>query len=176
MGTLTRTVVGIIATGLLLIGCTPAPSPTPSPSGSTSESPTPEPMPLTLYYVAIGDEGASGDPIGCGDSLVAVETEPVTTDDPLRESMERLLSATERVIGESGLITALADGTLSYVSGSVEGSVVTVELTGQVAPAGECDDPRIIEQLERTALAATGASEARILVDGELIQDVLSLK
>lgn len=174
MGVLTRAVVGAVATSLILLGCTPTPGPSPSPSAS--ESPSPEPAPLVLYYVAIGDEGASGEPFGCGDSLVAVETEPVATADPLRASMERLLSDPDREIGESGLTTALAQGTLSYVDGSVMGSEVTVELTGEPRPAGECDDPRIIEQLERTALAATGASEARILVDGVLIQDVLSLR
>ena len=47
---------------------------------------------------------------------------------------------------------------------------------GAGAPAGECDDPRIIEQLEGTALAATGATDVRILVDGVPIRDVLSLR
>ena len=174
MSVVVRVIVGVVATSLVLLGCTPGSSPSPSPSAS--ESPPPEPTPLTLFYVAIGDDGVSGEPFGCGDSLVSIETEPVATNDVLRASMERLLSDTDREIGESGLMTALAEGTLSYVSGSVEDSLVTVELTGEPAPAGECDDPRIIEQLEGTALAATGATDVRILVDGVPIRDVLSLR
>lgn len=173
---------------LLLAGCAPSggESPTPSTSESaspppTTSSPTPTApetvtVPLTLYYVALGDEGVTGEPIGCGDSLVAFTTEPVTTDDVLRSSMERLLADTDRNLGGSGLYSAIPGGTLSYVDGSVDDGTVTVELTGLPSPAGECDNPRIELQLERTAMAATDATDALVLVDGVPIADVLSLK
>lgn len=174
-------------TALLLVGCAPSGDETPTPSASESTSPQPSPtspapsspaaraVTLTLFYVALGDNGASGELLGCGDSLVPITTGPITTDDVLRTSMERLLSDPDRDVG-SGLSSALPGGTLSYVDGSVDGNTVTVELTGRPAPAGECDNPRIESQLERTAMAATDASEALILVDGVPIEDVLSLK
>ncbi|WP_448809097.1 GerMN domain-containing protein [Agromyces bauzanensis] len=172
---------------LLLAGCAPSGGETPTPSASESASPSPttsptptapetRTVPLTLYYVALGDEGVTGEPLGCGDSLVAFTTEPVTTDDVLRSSMERLLADTVRNLGGSGLYSAIPGGTLSYVDGSVDDGTVTVELTGLPAPAGECDNPRIESQLERTAMAATDATDALVLVDGVPIADVLSLK
>ncbi|WP_082590606.1 GerMN domain-containing protein [Agromyces sp. Soil535] len=146
-------------------------------SPTTSPSPTPRAAPLTLYYVVLGDGGASGEPLGCGDSLVAFETEPVSTDDPLRAGMERLLADPERELGASGLYSAIPGGTLEYLSGGVDGTgTVTVELTGRPAPAGVCDNPRIESQLERTAMAAAGASAAVILVDSVPIEEVLSLQ
>jgi Sporulation and spore germination len=131
---------------------------------------------LTLYYIRLSDDGASGEPIGCGDSLVAITSEPVTTNDVLRASVESLLDDTQRNLDGSGLYTALPGGTLSYVDGAVDDGTVTVNLTGLPAPAGECDNPRIQGQLERTAMAATDATEARILVDGVPLADLLSLK
>ncbi|WP_448003588.1 GerMN domain-containing protein [Agromyces bauzanensis] len=174
------------AATLLLAGCAPPGGPSAPPTtGSATPSPTTSPtpsapetrtLPLTLYYVALGDDGASGEPLGCGDSLVPFTTEPVTTDDVLRSSMERLLADSDRNLGGSGLYSALPGGTLSYVDGSVDGGTVTVELTGRPAPAGVCDNPRIEAQLERTAMAATDASDGLVLVDGVPIADVLSLK
>lgn len=166
-----------------LAGCAPSdeepngtPAPTSTSSPTPSPSPTPQAVPLTLYYVALEDGGASGELLGCGDSLVAIETEPVSTDDVLRASMERLLGDPEREIGASGLYSAIPGGTLEYLSGEVAAGTVTVQLTGRPAPAGECDNPRIESQLERTASAAVGASDAVIMVDGVRIEDVLSLK
>lgn len=187
MRSASRAMTAMTAVLLLLAGCAPSggESPTPSATESAGPQPTASPaptapetrtVPLTLYYVALGDEGVTGEPIGCGDSLVAFTTEPVTTDDVLRSSMERLLADTDRNLGGSGLYSAIPGGTLSYVDGSVEAGTVTVELTGRPAPAGECDNPRIELQLERTAMAATDATDALVLVDGVPIADVLSLK
>ena len=177
---------GAVLVLLALAGCAPADdgpsgSPTATPSASATPSPTgsptPQAEPLTVYYVVLGDGGASGEMIGCGDSLVAFRTDPVATDDVLRASMERLLADPQRELGGTPpLYSAIPGGTLSYIGGEVEGSTVTVQLSGAPAPAGECDNPRIETQLKRTAMAATGASDAVVLVDGEPIEDVLSLK
>ena len=129
-------------------------------SASPSPSSEPEAAPLTIYYVLLGDEGASGELLGCGDSIVAYETEPVATDDPLSASMERLLSDPAREL-ESGLYSAIPGGTLAYVGGDVVDGTVTVQLTGSPAPAGECDNPRIETQLKRTAMAAVDAAGTR---------------
>ncbi|MTH67160.1 hypothetical protein GJ743_02075 [Agromyces bracchium] len=172
---------------LAFSGCAPdtgEPTDSPTPAATSSEPTTPAataPGPvaerLVLFYVAYGDEGTVGEPIGCGDSLVGIVTEPVTTADPLRESMERLLAGTSRDLGTTGLHSALPGGTLAYTDGGLGADgVVTVELTGLPSPAGSCDNPRIEAQLERTAMEAVGASEALVLVDGVPIEDVLSLQ
>jgi hypothetical protein len=174
----------------LLAGCTVgdvSPSPTANESATapptrtetaqpTTPGPEPTAAPLTIFLVLIGDDGASGEPIGCGDSLVPVTTEPIATDDPLRASILRLLEAPEGEVIDQPYYTAVPGGTLDYVDGRLEDDgTVTVELTGAPLPGGECDDPRIIAQLERTAMFATGASDATVLVDGVPIEEFLRL-
>lgn len=180
----------------VLVACTPgAPFPTPAapsdgPTGPpTSTPPTGEPTspeptggppaaasPLTLYLVRLGDDGASGEPIGCGDSLVPVETEPIATDDPLRAAIVRLLETPEGTVVDSGLYTAVPGGTLDYVDGWVDpDDTVIVELTGMPLLRDECDGPRVEAQLERTAMTATGAWAAVVLLDGVRIEQALGL-
>lgn len=188
----TTTAAATAAVVLLLAGCGtdggPAPTTTSAPptgsppaTSTTEPAPTPPgpdatPAPLTLYLVRVGDDGASGEPIGCGDSLVAVPTEPITTDDPLRASITRLLQTPEGETVDTGLYTAVPGGSLDYVDGRLEADgTVTVELTGRPLLRGVCDDPRLEAQLERTAMTATGASEARILIDGVPLEEYLRL-
>jgi hypothetical protein len=179
----------------LLVGCTAGgAAPTPSANESATAPPTqteslepttpgpttpgaePTPAPLTIFLVLIGDDGASGEPIGCGDSLVPVTTEPIATDDRLRASIVRLFEAPEGEVIDRPYYTAVPGGTLDYVDGRLESDgTVTVELTGTPLLGGECDDPRIVAQLERTAMFATGASEAEILIDGVPIEEFLRL-
>lgn len=157
-------------------------SPT-SPGGSTQAQSTvpaassaePTTAALTLFYVAVGDEGKSGPQIGCGDSLVATETRPEEFTNQIEASIDALLDD-EEMLGESGLRNALAGSDLDYVSSAVDGDVVTVELSGTVSSGGTCDDPRIIGQLEYTAMTAAGTGEARILVGGKEVEEVLSAK
>ncbi|MFL4474987.1 hypothetical protein ACIPVK_13400 [Paeniglutamicibacter sp. MACA_103] len=131
---------------------------------------------MTIFYVALGDQGQAGPMIGCGDSIVATETGPVIYASQVEASMSDLLENKDTVHGESGLMNALAGSNLSYVSSSVWGDTVTVELTGDLSSGGICDDPRIIAQLSYTAMVAAGSGEAKILVDGTDITDKLSQK
>ncbi|RWZ83145.1 hypothetical protein EKH49_09955 [Glutamicibacter sp. HZAU] len=152
-------------------GSTPAQST--EPAASSAEPTT---AALTLFYVAVGDEGKSGPQIGCGDSLVATETRPEEFTNQIEASIDALLDDDEEMLGESGLRNALAGSDLDYVSSAVDGDVVTVELSGTVSSGGTCDDPRIIGQLEYTAMTAAGTGEARILVGGKELEEVLSAK
>lgn len=146
-----------------------ATAPVSSPAGSTTAA-------LTLFYVAVGDEGKSGPEIGCGDSLVSTETGPEEFTNQIEAAIAALLAEDEEELGASGLRNALASSELDYVSSMVEADVVTVELSGAVRSGGTCDDPRIIEQLEYTAMTAAGTGSARILVDGRDLEEVLSAK
>ena len=165
-----------------------APSPTtPAPSSSEPASPpaTAEPTspgfpeqvaPLTIYYVAIDDQGISGPLIGCGDSLIATTTAPVRFTDQVRPSIETLLANKSRDVGMSGLVNVLYQSTLTYVAGELNGSTITIWLTGQFMLGGVCDIPRAKAQLEYTAMAASGATSAQVFVNGRPIDEVLSLK
>ena len=159
---------------------TTAPSPRASaaPSHAASGTTTPEPrsVPLTLYYVAVDDGGKAGARIGCGDSLVAVQTAPVTFTDQIAATLKAALADHDEEHGASGLRNALAQSRLNYVSSSVAGDTVTVKLSGSLVSGGTCDTPRIEGQLEQAAATAAGTGEAVILVDGVRLEEALSTK
>lgn len=148
----------------------------PASSAATGSSVDPMTGALTLFYVAVGDEGKSGPKIGCGDSLVATETGPVEFTNQIEASMIALLDDDEQELGGSGLRNALASSDLDYISSTVKGDSVSVELSGTVSSGGICDDPRMIGQLEYTAMTAAGTGQAQILVNGEKLEEVLSAK
>ena len=172
---------------------TPAPTatetarPTSLPSSSAPGRPTataeptppglPEQVaPLTVYYVAVGDNGVAGPGIGCGDSIVATTTAPVRFTDQVGPSIRTLLANKNRDVGLSGLVNALYQSNLAYVGGELNGSTITIWLTGQFMLGGVCDVPRAKAQLEYTAMAASGATSAQVIVNGRPIDEVLSLK
>ncbi|GAC1487855.1 MAG: hypothetical protein NVS2B15_03830 [Pseudarthrobacter sp.] len=158
------------------------PSSAPAPS---SPEPTPEPTftgfpeqvaPLTVYYVAVGDNGISGPKIGCGDSRVATTTAPVRFTDQVGPSVGALLANKSRDVGLSGLINVLYQSNLTYVAGELNGSTITIWLSGQFMLGAVCDIPRAKAQLEYTAMAASDATSARVVVNGRPLDEVLSLK
>lgn len=150
-------------------------------SPPATQEPTPPGLPeqvapLTIYYVAIDDNGVSGPRIGCGDSLVATTTAPVRFTDQVGPSVGTLLANKSRDVGLSGLVNVLYQSNLSYVGGELDGSTITIYLTGQFMLGGVCDIPRAKAQLEYTAMTAAGATSARVFVNGRPIDEVLSLK
>jgi hypothetical protein len=149
----------------------PPPAEEPAPGGLPEQV-----APLTIYYVAIDDNGLSGPLIGCGDSLVATTTAPVRFTDQVRPSIEALLANKSRDVGLSGLVNVLYQSSLTYAGGELAGSTITIYLTGQFILGGVCDIPRAKAQLEYTAMAAAGATSARVFVNGRPIDEVLSLK
>ncbi|PVE17842.1 hypothetical protein DDA93_09825 [Arthrobacter sp. Bz4] len=131
---------------------------------------------MTIYYVAVDDNGVSGPLIGCGDSLIATTTAPVRFTDQVGPSMETLLANKSRDVGMSGLVNVLYQSSLTYVGGELNGNTITIWLTGQFMLGGVCDIPRAKAQLEYTAMAAAGATSARVFVNNRLIDEVLSLR
>lgn len=128
-----------------------------------------------VYFVAIGDAGSRGVRFGCDDSLVAVQFTAPPGTDPLAAAMGQLLAPDDAATG-AGLYNALSGSALRYVSGYLDGSTAVVNLSGSLRPGGVCDNPRIETQLTQTAVAATGASQAAIYIDGTPLTDLLSLR
>ncbi|MFI8412684.1 GerMN domain-containing protein [Paeniglutamicibacter gangotriensis] len=177
---------GTLSTGSPPVSQTPQPTSAP-PASSASESSAPaQPSsgtkaasatsPLTIFYVAVDDHGKSGPLVGCGDSIVATETGPVIYASQVEASMSTLLEDKDAEHGQSGLVNTLSASELTYVSASVSGDTVTVELSGEILSGGTCDDPRIIAQLTHTAMVAAGTGEAVILINGVDVNKYLSQK
>ncbi len=131
---------------------------------------------VTVYLVAIGDEGASGELIGCGDSLVGITREIPGNVDPISGALEDLFSIPGPDFGESGLSTAFYDWDVIVDSVEVESGLATVELSGTYAIAGVCEHPRIEAQLEETVLQFPNVDAVEIFINGEALEDILSLQ
>lgn len=159
-----------------------APRPTAASPQAPVAAPVPAPLPTAgeatgtfVYFVAIGDGGSRGVRFGCDDSLVAVHVTTPPGSDRLAGAMAQLL-APDGTASRAGLYNALSGSALRYVSGYLDGTTAVVNLSGSLRPGGVCDNPRIETQLAQTAVAATGASQAAIYIDGNALADVLSLR
>ena len=130
---------------------------------------------MTLFFIAEGDAGISGPLVGCGDSAVAVTSQTITYTDPVEGALRTLLSNHAAYIGQSGLRNALSESRLSVDSVDRTGTAITAHLSGALSLAGECDIPRLEQQLLLTAQQAAGASVA-IIINGKTLTEALSLK
>ncbi|PRB40780.1 hypothetical protein CQ020_15005 [Arthrobacter sp. MYb23] len=157
--------------------------PSPRPGTSAPEpTPTPTVIPVdvensgpAVYYVAIDDGGARGVRFGCNDSLVPVRG-VAAPGDPLSVALGRLLGAGMPVDSDAALYDALANSSLRYLSGYMNGATVVVNLSGSLRPGGVCDIPRIQAQLTQTIVQASGASRAEIYVNGRTLTEALSVR
>ncbi len=198
-------ITAVLATGaLILAGCTGNPTPsatapapattaasaTTTPASATSgtlapasnvptDSMEPTVLPknasVTLFYIAMADGGTSGPTVGCGDSAVAVTSPAVSFTDPVEGALRTLLENHSEEIGQSGLVNTLWQSRLTVDSIDRSGGTVTAHLTGTLTMGGECDIPRVEQQLSLTAQQAAGAPVA-ITINGKTLSEALSLK
>ncbi len=120
---------------------------------------------VKVYLVAIDDNGKTGEQIGCGDSLVAVNKTITATSKPLEAAMKELLAIKTRDYGESGLISSLYQSNLTVQSVAIKNGAATIKLAGTVMSSGTCDDPRIVAQLQQTALQFSSVKTADIFIN-----------
>lgn len=121
-----------------------------------------------IFLIALEDGGASGKPIGCGDSVIPVTVDILPTRAILRGSLEKLLSLHDAYYGESGLYNALYQSRLTISDVRIENRVAIISLTGQLVQGGVCDTPRIQAQLEQIALQFSTVDRVVIYINGAL--------
>ncbi|MDQ0662399.1 hypothetical protein QFZ35_000897 [Arthrobacter ulcerisalmonis] len=178
---------------LLLAGCSlPLPQPEgpslPATGGNTGTSAAPLALlpatiegssagaaapPVTVYFVLVDDGGRQGVRFGCNDSLVGSARTGSTGDARLKAAIGALLGEEQQ---PGGMYNALGGHRLKFLSGSFDGTTVTVYLAGHLKPGGTCDLSRIEAQLTQTALQAVGAVRADIYINGETLADYLKLE
>ncbi len=143
----------------------------------TSDEPTvmPTTASVTLYYIAVGDAGVSGHSVGCGDSAVAVTSAAINYTDPVEGALRTLLADHSQQVGQSGLDNTLWQSRLAVQSVDRTGSSITAHLTGTLQMGGECDIPRVEQQLLLTAQKSAGTPVA-ITINGKTLSEALSLK
>jgi hypothetical protein len=122
-----------------------------------------------IYLVALGDNGASGEKIGCDDSLIPVTVEiPIgnTVAERITLALTKLFSLQSRDYGQSGLITVLAASQLTVDRVTVENGVAGVYLSGTLSLGGTCDDPRAVGQIAATARQFQTVTRVEIIFNG----------
>lgn len=146
----------------------------PTPQASTLPS---KPQTVLIYLVAIGDNGASGEMIGCGDSLVGVEVAIEPTLAVLRAALTALLNLPgEMTYGESGLYNALYLSDLQIESLDIVDRQAIIALSGTLVYGGECDIPRIEAQLTALALQFSTIDSVTIFVNDTPLSELLDLR
>ena len=145
----------------------------PQPSATTQIS---GPLSVKIFLIAVGDNGISGNMVGCGDSVIPVDVEIVPTTGVLNAALVELLSLKDQFYGQSGLYNSLYQSDLEVESVRIDGGKASVYLTGTLLMGGECDSPRVQAQIEQTILQFANVSEAAIYINGKSLADVLSLK
>lgn len=145
-------------------------SSSPEPTGTASMSVAIGATTVTAYFVLLDDGGRHGVRFGCNDSLVGSPQGSAAGDDPLKTAMTTLLRPGQKA---GNLYNALGTSRLRFLSGSFDGTTVTVYLAGTLNPGGACDLPRVEAQLTQTALGAAGGVRATVYINGELLEDYL---
>ena len=135
-----------------------------------------EPQIVKVFLIAVGDNGASGKLIGCGDSLVPVTQEIVPTRGVLRAALELLLGIKTQYYGQSGLYDALYQSDLTIDDLRIDNGKASIHLAGRLLLGGVCDNPRVEAQLVETAKQFSTVKEVEIFINGKPLKDVLSEK
>ena len=151
------------------------PSLTPSTVPDTL-TPLPKTMRVKIFLIALSDDGASGLPVGCGDSAVPVEVEVPYTQGVLRAALSRLLEIDGPYYGQSGLYNALYQSELSAGEIAIQDGLAVIQLEGSLLIGGMCDAPRVQAQIEQTALQFSTVQQVAVFVNGVPLHELLSTK
>lgn len=161
--TATRTATPVAVDGTVTATAIPA---------ETSES---RPETVIIFLVLLDDNGAMGDRVGCGDSLVPVEAAVAPYTDATRAALAALLAAGDPQV--EGIYNGLVHSNLTVSGVTILGQRATVRLSGELLSGGSCDNPRIIEQIKKTVgFHNPGVTEVSVLVNGRRIEELLSLR
>lgn len=160
----------IPGTRLVIPGAGVSPQPTPPADDQALFERT------NIYLIAQGDAGENGIPIGCDDSAVPVEVTFAPTIAPLTAALEELFAIDEQYYGQSGLYNALYDSNLTVEGIDIDGEQAIINLSGTINAGGVCSGPRIQAQIEQTALQYSTINSVMVMVDGQPLEDILSLR
>jgi hypothetical protein len=128
-----------------------------------------------IFLVAPEDDGLTGIPVGCGDSLVGIHRDLDPEVDRVTGALNKLFEIKTRDFGESGLITSLCTSDLQVDSVVTTGSSVVVNLSGEYSIGGVCDEPRFTGQIYQTvASASPGATSITININGVSLDEIFN--
>lgn len=150
------------------------PSATASPQAAVSKS-----NKVKIFLVALEDNGKQGKKIGCDDSLISQEKEitaGVKVEDQIKAALETLFSFKNSKYSAGSTYSGLANAQVKVDDVSISDGKAKVRLSGSLNLGGDCDNPRVEEQIKATVLQFSEVKEAEILLNGKPLHDVLSGK
>lgn len=113
---------------------------------------------------------------GCENHISIMATVPVVTDNPAETALDYLLTDSAGNHGDPAFFNALATSGLEVESVETDDDGVTVHLSGIPTSSGYCQSWQIVKQIETTARAATGATSAEVLLEGQSLAAQLGLE
>jgi hypothetical protein len=122
-----------------------------------------------IYVIAEGDNGESGELVGCGDSLIPVTRDipsGLTTEGKIEALLDLLFSLKDPYYGQSGYYNAVYSSNLFVESVEIEGNTAAIYLSGQVSVGGVCDEPRVEGQITAIARQFAGITNAIVIFNG----------
>ena len=146
------------------------------PGWETTPPPTPSQTLFdraNIYLVALGDNGASGEMIGCQDSIIPVQVQFAPTVAPMTAAYQYLLGVPAGDYGQSGLTNTIGSSSLTLQGIDIQNRHALIYLSGNLSVAGVCDVPRIQAQLERVALQFHTVDAVSVFVNGQPIEAVI---
>lgn len=160
----------------LLTGCNEQ---KPLPPISMEADPTPPAF--KMFFITPDKVSRNGQKIGCGDGIIS---EPVfldqkfeTINDKLTGAYNQLLNYKDSPVPGEGEMNPLANSDLKLDSVDFKDGKATINISGQLSLAGECDNPRVEAQLMTTGLQfSSDVTDLAINLNGKPLKDALSLK
>lgn len=127
---------------------------------------------IKVYLVAYNDKGKTGEKFGCDDSLVPVTRTIKTTSQPLRSAIEELLAIPAKY--NDKLSNHWGERDIKVKSVSIKKGTASINLIGIPAVGGICDEPRIIQQIVKTAMQFPTVKRVKVFVDGTPLEEAIS--
>jgi hypothetical protein len=138
---------------------------------------------VKVFLTVPEDAGVKGRMIGCNDILVSVDREVPHTKAMLQASIEALLSLPV-TYNEHGLPSPFFDNTQKYNTlyqsklqlqkATIVSGTASIYLTGELITGGVCDDPRVIAQIEETAMQFPTVQRVKIWINGQPMESYYS--
>jgi len=131
---------------------------------------------VRVFLISPDDQGRSGRKVGCGDSAVPVEIALPHPEPGLQGALRALLGLKGQYHEPSGLYNALYTSALELVRIERQGNDARVYLKGYLELGGDCDNPRILAELQETALQFSDVAHVQFYLEGKPLPQILAGK
>ncbi|MEA2694280.1 MAG: hypothetical protein QOJ16_3667 [Acidobacteriota bacterium] len=131
---------------------------------------------VRVFLISPADNGRTGHKVGCGDSAVPVEISLPRPEPSLEGALRALLALKEPYHEPSGLSNPLYSSALELVRIERQGTDARIYLKGYLEMGGQCDNPRILAELQETALQFSDVARVQFFLEDRPLAEILSGK